>query len=85
MLKEDTGKGAMPGAVILIARHGKIAMFEPVGTLDPGTKAPMTREAIFRIYSMSKPITTVAAMTLVEDGKILLNDPISKYLPNSRK
>ncbi len=81
VLKDDTGKGMMPGAILLVARHGKIAWFETAGVLDPATKAPMTKEAIFRIYSMSKPITTVAAMTLVEDGKILLNDPIAKYLP----
>jgi CubicO group peptidase (beta-lactamase class C family) len=53
-LKADVDKGVIPGAIVLVARHGKVAMFEPVGVLNPETKAPMTRDAIFRIYSMSK-------------------------------
>jgi CubicO group peptidase (beta-lactamase class C family) len=81
VVKEDTTKGSMPGAVLLVARHGKIAWFETAGVLDPGTKAPMTKDAIFRIYSMSKPVTTVSAMMLFEDGKITLGDPIAKYIP----
>src|SRR5271170_2016626 len=81
LLRDDTTKGLVPGAVLLVARHGKIAWFESVGVLDPATKAPMTNEAIFRIYSMSKPITTVSAMLLFEEGKFSLSDPIAKYLP----
>src|SRR5258708_796379 len=81
VLAEDIGKNAMPGAVILVARHGKIAMFDAVGAQDPGTKSPMTTESIFRIYSMSKAITTVTAMTLFEEGKFSLSDPIAKYIP----
>jgi CubicO group peptidase (beta-lactamase class C family) len=80
-LRTDAEKGRIPGAVILVARHGKVALFEVVGVRDPQTKAPMTRETIFRIYSMSKPITSVAVMQLAEDGKLLLGDPVSKYLP----
>jgi CubicO group peptidase (beta-lactamase class C family) len=80
-LKADTDKGTIPGAVLLVSRHGKIAFFETVGVRDPATKAPMTKDSIFRIYSMSKPITSVAAMTLLEDGKLALNDPVSKYIP----
>ena len=80
-LKADTDKGTIPGAVLLVSRHGKIALFETVGVRDPATKAPMTKDSIFRIYSMSKPITSVAAMTLLEDGKLALNDPVSKYIP----
>ena len=63
-IRDDVAKGVLPGAVLLVARHGKVALFEAVGMLDPETKAPMTKDAIFRIYSMSKPITTVAAMML---------------------
>src|SRR5262245_4987340 len=63
-LRTDVDKGVIPGGVLLIARRGKIAYFETVGMLDPDTKAPMTKDAIFRIYSMSKPITSVAAMML---------------------
>jgi CubicO group peptidase (beta-lactamase class C family) len=80
-VKADVDKGALPGAVLLVARHGKVVMFDAVGMLDPATKAPMTRDAIFRIYSMSKPITSVAAMMLFEEGKLTLNDPASKYIP----
>ena len=81
MLRDDSAKGVIPGAVLLVSRHGKIAWFETAGVLNVQTKAPMTRDAIFRIYSMSKPITTVAAMTLFEDGKIALSDPLQKYIP----
>ncbi len=80
-LKADIEKGVIPGAIVLVARHGKIAMFETLGMLNPEAKAPMTRDAIFRIYSMSKPITSVAAMILFEEGRLALNDPVSKYIP----
>ena len=83
-VKADVDKGALPGAVLLVARQGKVVMFDAVGVIDPATKAPMTKDAIFRIYSMSKPITSVAAMTLFEEGKILLSDPVSKYLPKMK-
>ena len=65
----------------MIARHGKVAYFESMGVLDPETKAPMRKDAIFRIYSMSKPITSVAVMMLFEQGKITLDEPIAKYIP----
>ena len=80
-LKADIEKGVIPGAIVLVARHGKVAMFETLGMRNPETKAPMTRDAIFRIYSMSKPITSVAAMILFEEGKLALNEPVSKYIP----
>jgi CubicO group peptidase (beta-lactamase class C family) len=57
-LKADIDKGVIPGAVLLVARHGKVALFEAIGVRNPETKAPMTKDAIFRIYSMSKPITS---------------------------
>ncbi len=75
----DTNK--IPGAVMMIRRKGETAYFKSFGVRDPGTKAPMTPDTIFRIYSMSKPITTVAAMMLVEEGKLQLDDPLSKYIP----
>jgi CubicO group peptidase (beta-lactamase class C family) len=81
ILRADVEKGTIPGAILLVARKGKIAVFEPIGVRDPQTKAPMTRDAIFRIYSMSKPITSVATMMLVEDGRCALTDPVSKYIP----
>jgi CubicO group peptidase (beta-lactamase class C family) len=80
-LSTESGKGTIPGAVTMIIRNGKVAYFEAVGVLDPQTKAPMTKDAIFRIYSMSKPITSVAIMMLLEQGKIMLEDPVAKYIP----
>ena len=81
LVKSEIAKGRYPGAVALVARRGKVAYFEALGQRDPQSGAPMTKDAIFRLYSMTKPFTSVAVMTLVEDGKILLNDPVSKYLP----
>ena len=80
-LKADIDKGVIPGAVLLVARHGKVALFEAVGVRNPETKAPMTKDSIFRIYSMSKPITSVSAMMLFEEGKFGLAEPVSKYIP----
>jgi CubicO group peptidase (beta-lactamase class C family) len=69
-----------PGVSMLIARHGKIAYRQSVGALRPGGP-PMSDDAIFRIYSMTKPIVSVAAMMLVEEGRLLITDPVSKYVP----
>jgi len=69
-----------PGVSMLIARHGKIAYRQSVGALRPGGPA-MTDDAIFRIYSMTKPIVSVAAMMVVEEGRLLITDPVSKYIP----
>jgi len=80
-LREDSAKGTIPGAVLMIVRQGKVAYFESVGLLDPQTKVPMRKDAIFRIYSMSKPITTTAVMMLLEQGRITLDEPIAKYIP----
>jgi CubicO group peptidase (beta-lactamase class C family) len=68
------------GAVTLVARHGKVAYFKSQGTLDREASKPMRNDAIFRICSMTKPITSVAVMMLYEEGKFLLEDPVSKYL-----
>jgi CubicO group peptidase (beta-lactamase class C family) len=80
-LNEGVKTGEIPGAVVLIARNGRIVMFDAFGYRDRETKAPMKTDAIFRIASMSKPITSVAAMTLVEEGKLSLADPVAKYIP----
>lgn len=69
------------GAVVAVARDGKIALLESVGWQQIDSQVPMSTDTIFRIYSMSKPITTVAAMTLVEDGKISLDEAVGSYLP----
>ena len=81
LLKKDVADHVLPGAVLLIARHGKVAYEQTVGSRDPQNGEPMKADDIFRIYSMSKPITVVAALTLVEAGRLQLDDPISKYLP----
>src|SRR6185312_10169918 len=73
--------GKIPGAVALIARHGKIAYVTSVGYRDLVGKTPMTVDTIFAIASMTKPVTCVAAMILVEQGKLGLDDPVEKYLP----
>ena len=85
LLKADVEAKKIPGAVLLVARHGKIAHFEAVGKLDPAGDTPMSRDAIFRIYSMTKPITSVALMMLVEEGRINLDQPVSMYLPEFAK
>jgi len=69
-----------PGVSMLIARHGQIAYRQSVGALTPGGP-PMRDDAIFRIYSMTKPIVSVAAMMLVEEGRLLITDPVSQYIP----
>jgi CubicO group peptidase (beta-lactamase class C family) len=83
-LNDDVAKGIIPGATLLIMRDGRIVLYDSVGWLDPATKTPLPNNAIFRIYSMSKPITSVAAMILVEQGKLLLSDPVQKYIPPSQ-
>ena len=80
-IKNEIDQNKIPGAIMMIQRKGKTAYFKSFGVRDPGTKEPMSPETIFRIYSMSKPITTVAAMMLVEEGRLQLDDPLSKYIP----
>jgi CubicO group peptidase (beta-lactamase class C family) len=80
-LKNEIAENKIPGALMMIQRNGETAYFSSFGVRDPSTKEPMTPNTIFRIYSMSKPITTVAAMMLVEEGKLQLDDPLSKYIP----
>jgi CubicO group peptidase (beta-lactamase class C family) len=81
VIKGEIDKGQYPGAVILVARKGKVVYFESIGQLDPASGKPMTKDAIFRLYSMTKPYTSVAAMMLMEEGKLRLTDPVSKYIP----
>src|SRR5215470_10346776 len=73
--------GAFPGAVIAIARDGKLAYLQAIGTYDRAGKVPLKPDAIFWIASMTKPVTSVATMMLVEEGKLALTDPVSKYIP----
>src|SRR6516165_9087558 len=81
MLKKEIAEGKLPGAVVLVARKGKIVYSDAIGSQDKGANTPMKLDSIFRIYSMTKPLASVAAMMLVEDGIIQLTDPVSKFLP----
>jgi CubicO group peptidase (beta-lactamase class C family) len=81
VVQGEVERGLVPGAVALIARRGQLAYFESFGQRDPASGAPMATDSIFRIYSMTKPIVSVAAMMLWEEGRFLLSDPIAKYLP----
>jgi CubicO group peptidase (beta-lactamase class C family) len=81
-LRMDIDKGLVPGAVLLIARHGKIACLDALGYRDREAGAAMATDAIFRIASMTKPLTSVAAMVLAEEGKLLIADPVANYVPH---
>jgi CubicO group peptidase (beta-lactamase class C family) len=74
-------RGEIAGAVTLIARHGKVAHCEALGLFDVASGTPMRRDTMFRIYSMTKPITAVATLLLYEEGHFLLDDPIARFLP----
>ena len=80
-LNADVASGKIPGAYLLIARHGQVAFNQGFGVQGPGQTTPVSEETIFRIFSMTKPIVTVTAMKLVEEGKLSVDDPVSKYLP----
>jgi len=84
-LKAHIEKGVIPGAVVLVARRGKITYFESFGMRDLETSSPMPKDTIFQIYSMSKPITSVAAMMLHEQGRFYLGDPVSKFIPEFKQ
>ena len=84
-MKADVEKGRIPGAVLLIARNGKIASLDTFGLQEQKSKVPMKSDAIFRIASMSKPITSVAIMILAEEGKLDIGAPVAQYLPEFRE
>ena len=84
-LKGEIAKGKLPGAVALVARKGRVAYFESFGLQDKAGGAPMANDAIFRIYSMTKPLVSVAAIMLMEDGRLVLTDPVSLHLPQLTK
>jgi CubicO group peptidase (beta-lactamase class C family) len=80
-MKRAVDEGRVAGVVTLVARKGKTTHYESFGHLDREKQTPMPKDAIFRIASMSKAITTVAAMMLVEEGAVLLDDPVGKFIP----
>ena len=80
-MRADVEHGHIPGVVLLVARHGRLVLHEALGLQDPQAGTPMARDAIFRIYSMTKPLTSLAVLQLAERGQLLLSDPVRKYLP----
>lgn len=80
-LQDDVERGHLAGAIGVVARRGRIAYWETVGLADKESGAPLRDDTIFRIYSMTKPVVGVALMTLYEEGKFSLDDPVKKHLP----
>lgn len=85
LIERMMSAGEITGAVTLIARDGKIVHLQAQGTMDADTQKPMRKDAYFRIASMTKPVAAVAMLMLVEEGKVRLHDPVSKYLPSYGK
>jgi CubicO group peptidase (beta-lactamase class C family) len=80
-LKADIDQGRMPGAVIAVARKGKLIYYEAFGFLDKAKGTPMPKDAIFSIASMTKPVVAAAALSLAEENRMLVHDPVGTYLP----
>lgn len=83
-MQEFVDDGMISGAVMLVARHGDVVLHEAVGHRDTESRDPMRRDTIFQIQSMTKPVTALAAMILLEEGLLRLNDPVEMYLPEFR-
>jgi len=81
VVQRDIDEKRIAGAVTLVIRRGHVAWFKSQGMMDREASKPMRPDAMFRICSMTKPITSVAVMMLYEEGRFLLDDPVSKYLP----
>lgn len=81
VLQQEVQDKKLPGAVVMVARKGKLVYSTSVGSLNNASGGAMTSDAVFRIYSMTKPLVSTALMMLVEDGKVQLTDPVSKFLP----
>lgn len=79
--QKEVTDGKLPGAVVMVARRGRLVYSQAFGSLNDGTGAPLRTDSLFRIYSMTKPMVSTALMMLVEDGRVQLTDPVSKYLP----
>ena len=79
--KQEVAQGKLPGAVVMVARKGKLVYSQAFGKLNNASGGDMKLDSIFRIYSMTKPMASTALMMLVEDGRVQLTDPVSKYLP----
>jgi CubicO group peptidase (beta-lactamase class C family) len=84
-LKREVDKGTLPGATVMVARKGQIGWFDAIGRQSPTASAPMAHDSIFRIFSMTKPIVSVGIMMLVEDGHLLIHEPVAKFIPEFAK
>jgi CubicO group peptidase (beta-lactamase class C family) len=84
MIQRRIAAGDLAGAVTVVARKGKVAYVSAQGVMDLESKQPMTEASMFRIASMTKPVVGVAIMMMVEEGKLRLNDPVSRYIPEFR-
>ena len=80
-LERTIAPGKIAGCQTLVASHGHVAYFKSQGQMDRERRKPLTDDTIFRLYSMTKPITSVALMTLFEQGHFQLNDPVSRFIP----
>lgn len=80
-LQSHIDRGRIPGAIAVVARGGHVELFDCLGQQEPQGGTPMRDDAIFRIYSMTKPIVSLAALILMEEGALQMNDPLSKFLP----
>lgn len=80
-MQDDIGRGRIPGVMMQISHRGETVYRKALGVQDPGSGAAMKHDTIFRIYSMTKPVVSVAAMMLVEEGRIMLSDPVDRVLP----
>ena len=81
MIQRRIAAGEMSGAVAIVARKGKIVHLEAQGVMDLDSKKPMAKDTMFRVASMTKPVTGLAIMMMIEEGKVRLNDPVSRYIP----
>ena len=81
VMQKYVDQGKLPGVLSLVARRGQVAHLSKVGWMDVEAKKPIAFDTLFRIYSMTKPITSVAVMMLYEEGRFFLGDPVAKYIP----
>jgi CubicO group peptidase (beta-lactamase class C family) len=79
--RREVDKGTIPGVTVMVARGGQIGWFDAIGRQGPAASAPMAKDSIFRIFSMTKPIVSVGIAMLLEDGHLLLTDPVAKFIP----
>src|SRR5690349_22910334 len=83
--KREVDKGTLPGATVMVARKGQIGWFDAIGRQSPAESRPMAHDTLFRIFSMTKPIVSVGIMMLVEEGRLLLAEPVAKFIPEFAK